>query len=154
MTSNLGATEAGKPAVGFSTAGEGNRDRERMLNALKESLRPELIGRGDEVVVFNPLGVTETRRIASLLLDALRERVEKLGVRLTFTEEVISLIAHEGTDPKYGARPLGRAVIRLLEEPLAKALLTGEIKEGDAVTAEEKDGEILFSKAEADGEPV
>ena len=150
MTSNLGATEAGKPAVGFSAAGEENRDRERMLNALKESLRPELIGRVDEIVVFNPLGESETRRIASLLLDALRERVEKLGIHLTFSEGAVSLIAQEGADPKYGARPLGRAVVRLLEEPLAKALLTGELKEGDAVTAEERDGSILFSKDEAD----
>ena len=146
MTSNLGAADAGRPPVGFSAVAEANRDRERMLNALKDSLRPELIGRVDEVVVFNPLGVAETQRIASLLLDALKDRVEKLGIRLTFTEQVVSLVAREGMDPKYGARPLGRAVVRLLEEPLAKALLTGEIKEGDVVTAEERDGSILFSK--------
>ena len=149
MTSNLGATDAGKPAVGFSAAGEENRDRERMLDALKESLRPELIGRVDEVVVFNPLGAAETRRIASLLLDALQERVEKMGIRLTFSESAVSLVACAGTDPRYGARPLSRAVVRLLEEPLSKALLTGEIREGDTVTAEEKDGSILFSKNDA-----
>ena len=146
MTSNLGAADAGRPSVGFSAVAEANRDRERMLNALKDSLRPELIGRVDEVVVFNPLGAAETRRIVSLLLDALKDRVEKLGIRLTFTEQVVSLVAREGMDPKYGARPLGRAVVRLLEEPLAKALLTGEIREGDVVTAEEKDESILFSK--------
>ena len=150
MTSNLGAREAGKPTVGFSSAGEGSRDRERMLSALKESLRPELLGRVDEVVVFNPLGEAEARRITSLLLDALRERVEKLGIHLTYTDEAISLIAREGMDPRYGARPLGRAVVRLLEDPLSKELLTGQIKEGDTVTVKETDGRILFSTSRSD----
>ena len=150
MTSNLGAGETGKPTVGFSSAGEGSRDRDRMLSALKESLRPELLGRVDEVVIFNPLGETEARRITFLLLKALRERVEKLGIHLTYTDEAISLIAREGMDPRYGARPLGRAVVRLLEDPLSKELLTGQIKEGDTVTVKETDGRILFSTSRSD----
>ena len=136
MTSNLGAGQADKPSVGFSAAAEGDRDRERMTDALREAFRPELLGRVDEVVVFRSLGEAETRRITSLLLDALRERVKRLGITLDITEEAVSLVAREGRDPKYGARPLARAVVRLLEDPLARELLTGQIKEGDRVTAE------------------
>ena len=150
MTSNLGAREAGKPALGFSSAAEGGRDREKMLASLKEALRPELLGRVDEIVVFNPLGESEARRITSLLLTALEERVKQLGIRLIFTDEAISLVTREGLDPRYGARPLGRAMVRLLEDPLSKELLTGQIREGDTVTVVTLDGEIRFAKTEAD----
>ena len=152
MTSNLGAAEAGKPSVGFSSAEDGDRDKQSMLAALRETFRPELLGRVDEVVVFRCLGEAETRRIASLLLDALRERVAKLDVTLRFTEEAVSLVARAGMDPKYGARPLRRAVVRLLEEPLSQKLLTGEIKEGDTVTAEAEGKIIILRKDEATGE--
>ena len=144
MTSNLGAGQADKPSVGFSAAAEGDRDRERMTDALREAFRPELLGRVDEVVVFRSLGEAETRRITSLLLDALRERVKRLGITLDITEEALSLVAREGRDPKYGARPLARAVVRLLEDPLARELLTGQIKEGDRVTVDALDGNIQF----------
>ena len=144
MTSNLGAGQADKPSVGFSAAAEGDRDRERMTDALREAFRPELLGRVDEVVVFRSLGEAETRRITSLLLDALRERVKRLGITLDITEEAVSLVAREGRDPKYGARPLARAVVRLLEDPLACELLTGQIKEGDRVTVDALDGNIQF----------
>jgi ATP-dependent Clp protease ATP-binding subunit ClpC len=144
MTSNLGAGQADKPSVGFSAAAEGDRDRERMTDALREAFRPELLGRVDEVVVFRSLGEAETRRITSLLLDALRERVKRLGITLDITEEAVSLVAREGRDPKYGARPLARAVVRLLEDPLARELLTGQIKEGDRVTAEVCEDRCVF----------
>ena len=148
MTSNLGAAEAERPSVGFSTGSEGDRDRARMLAALRESFRPELLGRVDEVVVFNRLGERETRRIASLLLEGLTARVAKLGIRLAITEEAVSLIAREGMDPRYGARPLSRAVVRLLEDPLSRALLTGEISEGDTVTAIAAGEAITLRKTE------
>ena len=115
-----------------------------MTDALREAFRPELLGRVDEVVVFRSLGEAETRRITSLLLDALRERVKRLGITLDITEEAVSLVAREGRDPKYGARPLARAVVRLLEDPLARELLTGQIKEGDRVTVDALDGNIQF----------
>jgi ATP-dependent Clp protease ATP-binding subunit ClpC len=149
MTSNLGAGETGKPSVGFSATEKGDRDRERMLTALRESFRPELLGRVDEVVVFRSLGEAETRRIASLLLDALRERAMRLGITLDITEEAVSLVAREGRDPKYGARPLARAVVRLFEDPLARELLTGRIKEGDRVTAEVCGDRCVFRVGEA-----
>ena len=119
-----------------------------MLAALRESFRPELLGRVDEVVVFNRLGERETRRIASLLLEGLTARVAKLGIRLAITEEAVSLIAREGMDPRYGARPLSRAVVRLLEDPLSRALLTGEISEGDTVTAIAAGEAITLRKTE------
>ena len=148
MTSNLGAGVSQRKTAGFTVGSEEARDRERMLNALKESFRPELLGRVDETVVFRPLGADETRHIASLLLDALKERVEKLGIVLELTEETVALVAREGLDPRYGARPLGRAVVRLLEEPLAEELLTGRVKEGDRVTVEVCEDHCVFRVGE------
>ena len=146
MTSNLGAGDTKKASVGFSSGDGGDRDRERMLAALKETFRPELLGRVDEVVVFNRLGEAETRRIASLLLDGLTERVAKLGIRLDCTEEALSLIVREGSDSTYGARPLARAIVKLLEEPLSQAILRGEIQEGDTVAATALDRKIRFQR--------
>ena len=73
----------------------------------------------------------------------------RLGITLDITEEAVSLVAREGRDPKYGARPLGRAVVRLFEEPLAREILTGRIKEGDRVTAEVCEDDCLFRVGEA-----
>ena len=148
MTSNVGAGDTKRASVGFSSADEGDRDRARMLAALKEAFRPELLGRVDEVVVFNRHGEAETRRIASLLLDALKQRVLQAGIRLDCTEEALALIVREGSDPTYGARPLGRAIVKLLEEPLSGAILRGEFKAGDTVTATAIDRKIRLQRRE------
>jgi ATP-dependent Clp protease ATP-binding subunit ClpC len=150
MTSNLGASEINRQAVGFSTIPEGDREKERMLSALKEAFRPELLNRIDEVVVFRSLGERELKQITTMLLDRLRSRAAALGITLTLGEDVISLIAEEGFDPAYGARPIRRAVIRMIEEPLSEALLTGKIKEGERVRGEARDGKIVFVKQERD----
>ena len=118
-----------------------------MKAALKEAFRPEFLNRVDEVVVFRRLDEPHLRRIASLLLDELRERVTEREIYLTCTEDAVSLIASEGMDPAYGARPLRRAVIRLIEEPLAEEILTGRISAGDAVTVTAADGKIRFDVA-------
>ncbi len=152
MTSNLGAGSSQRKSVGFSTGSEGERDRERMLSALKEAFRPEFLNRIDEVVVFNRLGEAEARRITSLLLEEIRGRVRALGIALDFSDDVISLIAKEGFDPRFGARPLRRAAVRLIEEPLSGEMLTGRIKEGDSVAAEAADGACVFRRREPEGE--
>ena len=147
MTSNVGAEQGGRASVGFAAGGRDERERERMKAALKEAFRPEFLNRVDEVVVFRRLDEPHLRRIASLLLDELRERVTEREIYLTCTEDAVSLIASEGMDPAYGARPLRRAVIRLIEEPLAEEILTGRISAGDAVTVTAADGKIRFDVA-------
>ncbi len=146
MTSNLGAGGTAHKSVGFATGSANDRDRERMMGALKDSFRPEFLNRVDEVVVFRRLGEEEIHRIASLLLDEIRGRVATLGIHLTFAEEVVALVAKEGFDPLYGARPLRRAAVRLIEEPLAEDMLTGRIREGDQIVAQVTEGAVIFEK--------
>ena len=149
MTSNLGAGSSPRKAAGFTAVSEEEREKEKMLRALKEAVRPEFLGRIDETVVFRPLGEEEVRRIASLLLEELRLRVRAMGIGLDFADSAVELLAKEGFDPKFGARPLRRAAVRLMEEPLAEEILRGRIREGDAVTAEAADGVCIFRR---DGE--
>ena len=148
MTSNLGASEINRQSVGFSALPEGERERERMLAALKHAFRPELLNRVDEIVIFRSLGEAELRHITSLLLDQIRERAAGLGLVLRFSEEVVALIAKEGFDPHYGARPIRRAAVKKIEEPLSEAVLSGEIRKGDLVTAEVRNGDVIFTTEE------
>ena len=151
MTSNLGAGGSQRKTAGFTVGSEEAREKERMLTALREAVRPEFLGRIDETVVFRPLGEAEVRRIASLLLDELCLRVRAMGIGLDFTEEAVELLAKEGFDPKFGARPLRRAAVRLVEEPLAEEILRGRIREGDRVTAEACGDRCLFRVAKEEG---
>ena len=146
MTSNLGAGGFAHKSVGFSSGTEGKRDQERMLGALKDTLRPEFLNRVDEIVVFQRLGEPEIRRIASLLLTEISLRMKQLHIELTFSDDVISMLAEEGYDPTYGARPLTRAAIKCIEEPLANEMLTGSIREGDKLFARIQNGVLVFEK--------
>ncbi|MBQ4112885.1 MAG: ATP-dependent Clp protease ATP-binding subunit [Clostridia bacterium] len=148
MTSNLGADPSAHKSVGFASGEQRDRDRDRMLNALKEAFRPEFLNRIDEVVVFEPLGEAEACRITTLLLEEIRGRVSALGMELRLSDDVVSLITREGFDPQMGARPLGRAAIRLIEEPLAEALLSGTFAEGDVILARSDNGTVIFEKSE------
>ena len=150
MTSNLGAGGRGAKSAGFSAVPEAGRERERMLSSLKEAVRPEFLNRVDEVVVFSPLGEAEARRIAEMILSEIRSRVEALGIRLVFTDGAVDLIVKEGFDPKYGARPLRRAAVRLVEDPLAEELLTGRVKEGDSVSVEAHGDTCSFRVADSE----
>lgn len=144
MTSNLGAEETSRKSVGFSAMDTDGQ--EGMLRALKTALRPEFLNRVDEIVVFRKLGREEVRRIASLLLSEIQERMETLGMSLSFTDEALECIAREGYDPVYGARPLRRAIVRFIEEPLATEMLLGSIREGDSVTVRMVNGDLYFEK--------
>ncbi len=148
ITSNVGAGGTGHKAVGFDASSVGDRERDRMIGALKETFRPEFINRVDEIVVFSKLGEPEIRQIASLLLDEIRERVAALGLELTFADEVITAVAREGFDPLYGARPLKRAAVRLVEDALSSSLLEGRIQAGQRVRAVWEDGAVVFEQDE------
>jgi ATP-dependent Clp protease ATP-binding subunit ClpB len=121
----------------------------RSADALREFFRPEFLNRIDEVVEFHPLTREQIADIVELQLARLRERLSERGLSLELTEEAKALVAEAGWDPTYGARPLKRALQRLIENPLALRLLEGDFAEGDTVRVDARGGELVFEKAES-----
>ncbi len=117
--------------------------------ALREFFRPEFLNRIDEVVEFHPLSREQIGEIVELQLRRLRERLADRGLSLELTDDAKELVAETGWDPTYGARPLKRALQRLVENPLAMRLLEGDFAEGDTVRVDSDDGELVFEKATA-----
>jgi ATP-dependent Clp protease ATP-binding subunit ClpB len=116
---------------------------------LQEHFRPEFLNRIDEVVVFEPLTREQIGEIVELQLARLRDRLAERRLTIELTDEAKEAVAEAGWDPAYGARPLKRAVQRLIENPLALRLLEGEFAEGDAVRVDAQDGELVFERAAA-----
>jgi ATP-dependent Clp protease ATP-binding subunit ClpB len=125
----------------------------RSAEQMREFFRPEFLNRIDEVVEFHPLSREQLGEIVELQLRRLRDRLAARGLGLELTEEAKELVAEAGWDPTYGARPLKRALQRLVENPLALRLLEGEFAEGDTVRVDTRDGELLFERESA-AEPV
>jgi ATP-dependent Clp protease ATP-binding subunit ClpB len=119
----------------------------RSAEAMRDHFRPEFLNRIDEIVVFEPLTREQLGEIVELQLTRLHARLAERGLRLELTEAAKEVVTEAGWDPTYGARPLKRALQRLVENPLALRLLQGDFGEGDTVRVEEKDGELLFEKA-------
>ncbi len=116
---------------------------------LQDRFRPEFLNRIDEVVQFEPLTRDQLSEIVELQLEHLRARLADRHIELELTDDAKELLAEAGWDPAYGARPLKRAIQRLLENPLALELLEGRLAEGDTVRVEAHDGELAFERAEA-----
>jgi ATP-dependent Clp protease ATP-binding subunit ClpB len=125
----------------------------RSEDALRERFRPEFLNRIDEIVVFHELTREQLGGIVELQLARLRERLAGRGLGLELTEAAKAHLAEAGWDPAYGARPLKRAIQRLVENPLALRLLEGEFGEGDVVRVDVRDGELVFERA-AEPEPA
>lgn len=143
LTSNIGAPFLS--SGGVSPEGEIRPEaRDRVLGALKEHFRPEFLNRLDDIVLFKPLQVGEIVRIVSLLADQLRSRLTDRSICLEITPQAQEQIARDGYDPVYGARPLKRTLQRLLETPIAKALLRGELREGGTVVVETQGRELVL----------
>jgi ATP-dependent Clp protease ATP-binding subunit ClpB len=121
----------------------------RSEEQLREFFRPEFLNRIDEIVEFRPLTKDELGQIVELQLERLRARLADRGLGLELTDEAKQLVADAGWDPAYGARPLKRAIQRMIENPLAIRLLEGDFAEGDTVRVDVKDGELVFERAAA-----
>jgi ATP-dependent Clp protease ATP-binding subunit ClpB len=119
----------------------------RSADALRDVFRPEFLNRVDEVIEFKPLSKEQIAEIAELQLGKLRERLAERRIELELTEAAKETLAEAGWDPAYGARPLKRAIQRLVENPLALRLLEGDFADGDTVLVDAEDGEIRFEKA-------
>jgi ATP-dependent Clp protease ATP-binding subunit ClpA len=149
MTSNVGsqaiAAYAGRPAAG--EAGYEAMKRE-VLGMLRGTFRPEFLNRVDEVIVFHALTVDDLARIVDLLLVELGRRLSGNDLAIEVTPAAKAVIAREGSDPTYGARPLKRTIQRLVENPLARALLRGEFRPGAVirVDADPVGGTLLFTQ--------
>jgi ATP-dependent Clp protease ATP-binding subunit ClpB len=142
MTSNLGSQ-----VIMQEDLDEGEI-REKITELLKAAFRPEFLNRVDETVIFNRLGPTQIKQIVHIQLGDLQRRLAGRKLELTVTERVREYLARQGYDPVYGARPLKRAIQRLVQDPLARRLLEGEFQEGDRIQGDIQGGEIVFYRGE------
>jgi ATP-dependent Clp protease ATP-binding subunit ClpC len=146
MTSNLGAERIQAHARRNEAFEELKEDMEQIL---KRSLRPEFINRIDEVIVFRALTREQTSDIAALLLERTERRLRAQDVEVEFTDEAVKLLADEGFDPEFGARPLRRTIQRRVDNPLSRMLLDGSLEPGHKVTVGAEDGELTFEVFES-----
>jgi ATP-dependent Clp protease ATP-binding subunit ClpB len=123
------------------------------MELLKQSFRPEFLNRIDETVIFNRLGKEEIAKIVDIQLKRLCERLAERKIALKLTKAAKEFLAERGYDPLFGARPLKRCIQADMENPLARAIIAGKIKEGDAVTVDknstEKEEALVFKKSAA-----
>ncbi len=153
MTSNIGAREIARTnTMGFSSEGsKGLSDKEitsRVMSELKRGFRPEFLNRVDEIVVFKSLSTEQLRGIVDLMVLELRDRLIANGMSIELTEAAKDLIAKDGTDPVYGARPLRRTIQSMIEDPLSEELLSGQWTAGDivAVDVDAEGKKLVFTK--------
>ncbi|MDI6901225.1 MAG: ATP-dependent Clp protease ATP-binding subunit [Anaerosomatales bacterium] len=153
MTSNLGARDIVKgKTIGFSRQAEGRLSyddlKERVTGELKKVFRPEFLNRVDEVIVFHDLTSEQIEEIVDLMIHRLRGQLLLQGINIVLTAEARGLLAREGFDPALGARPLRRAIQRLVEDPLSEQMLAGEWQPGDVVEVVVTDGAVAFGKGD------
>ena len=151
MTTNVGQRMiVQQGALGFMARADREASYEQMkttvMDEMKREFRPEFLNRVDEIIVFHPLTDEELKKIAALMISDVQKQVEIQEMRLIAGEDVQALIVKEGYEPKYGARPLRRAVQRFIENPLSNEMLEGKFKAGDEITAKAVEGKLVFEK--------
>ncbi|MEE1280617.1 MAG: ATP-dependent Clp protease ATP-binding subunit [Oscillospiraceae bacterium] len=150
MTSNVGArmiTENIKSlgfSAGDSTAADEEKVRESVLAELKKTFRPEFLNRVDDIIVFHKLSAENICEIARNMLSSVAERTKALGIEVSFSQEAIDAIADKGFDPVYGARPLRRAITSQIEDLISEQILSGAVKEGEAIVISFLDGKFTI----------
>ena len=157
MTSNVGArliTEK-QSSLGFNSENENAEESEKkdikelVTGELRKVFRPEFLNRVDDIIVFNKLNKDEIKQIAVKMLKTLENRLDKMNIKISFTDNAISEIADKGFDENYGARPLRRAIQNEIEDPLSEQMLEGKVKDGAVVTCDFSDGQFTFTTANA-----
>ena len=152
MTSNIGATKVNKNKVlGFETnkdkedtRNQYDKMKESIMGELKQKFKPEFLNRIDDIIVFHPLEEYHIYEIVKLMTRDVIQRLKSLDIDLKISEEAVKLIAKEGLDLEYGARPLKRVIQRELEDTLSEAILKGDIKKGNSVIAEIDNNKIVY----------
>lgn len=150
MTSNVGARQIAETApLGFTPDSQkGLSDKEiksRVMSEMKKLFRPEFLNRLDEIIVFKSLTEDQIAQIVDLMVADLRDRLIAMDMTINLTPEARALVAKEGTDTTMGARPLRRAIQRLLEDPISEQLLAGTWHAGSVIDVDVKDGELTFT---------
>jgi ATP-dependent Clp protease ATP-binding subunit ClpC len=154
LTSNIGSKviEKGGSGLGFEFDTEANASYNRIRNLVNEELkayfRPEFLNRLDEIIVFTQLSKDEVKQIADIMLRDVANRLTEKGITLEVSDRFKERVVQEGYNPSYGARPLRRAIMRLLEDSLAEALLSGEIVDGDTAMVDvDDDSQVRVKKS-------
>ena len=158
MTSNLGAVhlKPSGPVMGFSTDSDNDKDRKASFEIAKKEImadvkrffRPEFLNRIDEIIVFKPLEQKDLRQIVDILLKDLTKRLGEKGVAMDWTTAADDVLVQEGTDFAYGARPLKRAIQKLVEDPISEMLLSGDVKDGNTIHIDSLDKKKLVFTTE------
>ena len=155
MTSNVGAPQIQREGgFGFrgveNEQGDAQRTYDRMkahvMEELRRTFRPEFLNRVDEIIVFRPLTRAQIKAIVDIRMERVRREIRGQGMALVMTDAARDLLAEEGYDPQYGARPLRRAIQRLVEDPLSDDMLRGNFRQGDEITLDARDGQVVFEK--------
>lgn len=150
MTSNVGAREiTATTPLGFTSSANGGMDdkemKQRVMGEVKKLFRPEFLNRIDEIIVFKSLTEEEIVKIVDLMIADLRERLIEQSMSINLTPEASRFVAKEGTDLSFGARPLRRAIQRLIEDPLSEQLLEGRWSSGSVIDVDVEDDKLVFN---------
>lgn len=158
MTSNVGASYLKKEALGFTSTRDEKSEHKamssRVMDELKKTFKPEFINRVDEMVVFHQLTKEDLIKITEILMVDIGKRMQGQGYDITLEREALEHLSNEGYDPTYGARPLRRAIQKLIEDPLSEKILEGKFKVGDSINVGLKDEQIVLSKKATDKKPT
>ena len=151
MTSNLGTQEFRRQGMGFYQQEKSEEQKLKTVieAALKETFRPELLNRMDDIIIFHPLTEENLKKIVDLLIGDLERRLANSGIKLTVSDEARAWLVRKGYDPVYGARPLRRAIQRYVENPLSTKILQGEFREGDTVAIAVEGETLSFTTAQS-----
>jgi ATP-dependent Clp protease ATP-binding subunit ClpC len=151
MTSNLGTRDIQKgTTLGFATSDETvtyEKMKDKVMEELKRSFRPEFLNRIDEIIVFQSLSRENVKSIVDLMMKRVSDQLKAKDIEIELTEAAKELLAEKGYDPTLGARPLRRTIQRLVEDPLSEKLLWKEYQAGQTIIVDARDGEVLFEGA-------
>ncbi|MBM3156745.1 MAG: ATP-dependent Clp protease ATP-binding subunit [Chloroflexi bacterium] len=163
MTSNIGSELIKKQgALGFVSRSDEakaaqlsyDKMKDKVLEEMKKTFRPEFLNRIDGVVVFHSLSKEHIRKIVELMLSQVQTQLKEKEIKLQITDEAKDFLGERGYDPAFGARPLRRIIERMVEDPLSEALLTGRFRSGDTVKIDCQNGEIILESAELVSPPA
>ncbi len=153
MTSNVGAGEIKASRLGFGSKDEEKKYedmKERQMEALRKKFRPEFLNRIDDTIIFRPLNEEDMGKIVDMLLVQLAKRIEPTGITLSITDKAKEYIVKEGSNVEYGARPLRRAIQKMIEDELSEKILLKEVHEGSSVTVDYDGEKLVFLTSGSD----
>lgn len=148
MTSNVGATFLRKATLGFGASDEAagyEKMKERILDELKRTFRPEFLNRVDDTIVFHALSQEHIREIVDIMLEELNQRIEEHNLRVEVSGAAKDRLVHEGFDPAFGARPLRRVIQKRLEDGISEEMLQGKVKPGNTVAVDVENDKFVFN---------